>query len=334
MNLSHYINNNGNNTLIVVLGPTAVGKTSFSIDLATKLKTEIISADSRQIYKHMDIGTAKPSLQERQLVKHHLADCLELHEPYSIGTFINDANDILKELFKKNKYVVMTGGSNLYINVFLNGIDEMPIIDLETRKSLNKELKTHGLKKLAQELYEKDPIYYNKVDLNNPRRIIRALEICKSTGLPYSSFRKDIPGIKNPAIDDFFRQTPSTKKNEKVNFESENSTINKKKTYNVLKIGLQKDRNLIYSAINTRVDAMIKQGLVEEAQRLYKYKHLNSLQTIGYKELFDFFDKKINLNDAIELIKRNTRRYAKRQLTWLNKDTDIKWIKTPYDIES
>ncbi len=310
MNLESFLKNPTIPTLIVVLGPTAVGKTSFSIKLATQLKTEIIYADSRQIYKHMNIGTAKPSLQERQLVKHHLVDYLELYEPYSVGIFINDVNDILKDLFKKNKYVVMTGGSNLYINSFLNGIDSMPTIDLKIRKSLNRELKTHGLKKLTQELYEKDPIYYNKVDLNNPRRVIRALEICRSTGLPYYSFRRDL------------------NKNKKLQFPD------KERTFNILKLGLQKDRKLIYSDINKRVDIMIKQGLVEEAQCLHKYKHINHLQTIGYKELFDFFDKKINLNDAIELIKRNTRRYAKRQLTWLNKDVDIKWIKTPYDLES
>ncbi len=279
--------------LVVIVGPTAVGKTSLSIKIAKKLNTEIISADSKQFFKEITIGTAKPSIEELNTIKHHLIDFLDLKENYNAGDFIKDSTIILKELFSKNKYVIMTGGSGLYINSLCNGLDDIPPIDPKIRQNLNNEFLKKGLSDLKKELKIRDPEYYNEVDKDNPRRIIRALEVCRTTNKPYSSYRN----------------------NKKKNNE-----------YEIIKIGLNRDRKELYDKINLRVEQMIDLGLIEEAKKVYKYRNLNSLQTVGYKEIFEYLDKKITLEKAIELIKRNTRRYAKRQMTWFSKDEEIKWF--------
>ncbi|MCP3659784.1 MAG: tRNA (adenosine(37)-N6)-dimethylallyltransferase MiaA [Bacteroidetes bacterium] len=282
--------------LLVIIGPTAVGKTEFCVNLAQKLNTEIISADSRQVYKEISIGTAKPNKEETYKIKHHLIDFLNLNENYSVGDFINDAQNKINKLFESKDYVIMTGGAGLYIDAFCNGLDDMPNIDLNIRKELNEDYKKYGLEPLINELEDADFEYYQQADLNNPRRVIRALEIYRSTKKPYSTFRIEAFNKSND------------------------------KNFKILKIGLNRDREELYNRINQRVDNMFEEGLLEEAKKVYKYKKYNSLQTVGYKEIFDFLDNKITLNEAIELIKRNTRRYAKRQMTWFLKDESIKWL--------
>lgn len=286
--------------LITVIGPTAIGKTKLAIDLATYFKTEIISSDSRQFYKEMSIGTAVPYRHELESIPHHFIQHKSIHQPYNVGDFEKDALKILENLFKKHDYVVMVGGSGLYIDAVVKGLDTFPGVDREIRTNLNSILKQQGIEVLQKQLKELDPEYYNKVDIQNPHRIIRALEICLGTGKAYSSF------------------------------------INKKKfprPFSTIMIGLSAERSILYDKINKRVDNMIENGLEEEARSLYKHKHLNALQTVGYTELFKFFDGIWDLDFAISEIKKNTRRFAKRQLTWFRKNKDIVWVDpfTPID---
>jgi tRNA dimethylallyltransferase len=279
--------------LICVVGPTAIGKTSLAIDLAKAFSTEIISSDSRQFYKEMKIGTAVPSSEELAEVTHHFIQNKSIFNSYSVGDFEKEALLLLDELFLKHKIIVMVGGSGLYVDAVVKGLDVFPEVSPDIREQLNRELETVGIESLQKELKEVDPDYFQKADIHNPHRLIRALEIFRSSGKPFSSF-----------------------------------FINKKKprNFDVLYIGLTADREIIYDRINQRVDIMMANGLLEEAKKLYLNKDLNALQTVGYRELFQHFDGVINKQEALEEIKKNTRRFAKRQGTWFRKNEQIMWF--------
>lgn len=280
-------------TLIIIAGPTAVGKTALGIEIAKHYKTEIISADSRQFFKETTIGTAKPSLEELAIVKHHFIDSHSITQEFSVGHYEKQALEVLQNIFVTHDYAVMVGGSGLYINAIINGFDELPEIDIEVRNTLNQRFNEEGILILQEELKEIDPVYYQTVDLNNPQRVIRALEVYYSSGRTFSSFRT---GIK------------------------------RERAFKVVIIGLNMDRDKLYKRINLRVDIMLKQGLVEEVKALLPFQHLNSLNTVGYSEIFDHLNGNIDLERAVELIKQNSRRYAKRQITWFKKVEGIKWF--------
>lgn len=286
--------------LITISGPTASGKTSLSLKLAEHLNCSIISCDSRQFYKEMSIGTAVPLINELKKIDHYCIQHKSIKETYTIGDFKDEAHKILKKLFKNNDFVIMTGGSGLYMDSVVSGLDDFPKIDPVIREDLNKNFKSNGIIYLQKKLKELDPKYYSIVDLNNHRRIIRALEVCISEKQPYSNF-----------------------------LNKKNNTSNKFKTVN---LSIETNRDDLYKKINSRVDQMIEDGLVEEVNSLYKYKDLNPLNTVGYKEIFDFIDGKSTLIEAIDKIKQNTRRYAKRQLTWLKKRKLI-WVNKNIKIE-
>lgn len=291
-----------NNYLITVIGATAIGKTALSIQLAQHFNTEIISSDSRQFYKEMNIGTAVPSSKELAAANHHFIQNKSIFDHYSVGQFEKDALKILDELFSKNNIVVMVGGSGLYTNAVLEGFDDFPEVDSEIRLKLNKQIEEGKIEFLQNQLKELDTESYQTIEIENPHRLIRALEICIGTGKPYSSFKN-----KDKA----------------------------KRNFIPIKIGLTTDRELMYNRINNRVDLMLEGGLLEEAKKLYPHKQLNALQTVGYRELFDHFDGKCTLEFAIEEIKKNTRRFAKRQVTWNKKDATIHWFdfeKNPSEI--
>lgn len=279
--------------VIVVGGPTAVGKTACSIHLAQHYHTEIISADSRQLYQQLNIGTAKPTTEELAAVPHHFIDILPPEVEYNAGKFERDALQLLEKLFLKHDVVVVAGGSGMYVQALCHGIDEMPAVPAHLRDSLNRRLETEGLQTLVGELIEKDPAYAMEVDRHNPQRIIRALEVCLFSGQPYSSFRKQ--KISN-------------------------------RPFNIIKIGLERPRHELYARIDQRMDAMLAEGLLGEAAGLYPFRRLNALQTVGYKEIFDYLDGVYDQEEAIRLLKRNSRRYAKRQLTWFKKDQAFKWF--------
>lgn len=282
-----------NKFLISIMGPTASGKTNLAIQLAHHFKTEIVSADSRQFYKGLDIGTAKPNAEELASVKHHFIDCLEVGTQYNAGQFEDDALKTLDQIFDKNDFAVMVGGSGLYLNAVLFGIDPFPEIPRETRLKALNFYKENGLQALRDELRSLDPVYFLEVDLDNPRRLMRALEVCYASGKPYSSFRN---------------QGPQPRK------------------FKSIKIAYQWDRELLYERINMRVDDMISNGLIAEAQKFTGFQDSTALDTIGYKEIFQFLDGKLTKEEAIDLVKRNSRRYAKRQTTWFHKDTEIHWF--------
>ena len=280
-------------TLLTIVGPTAIGKTSLAIDLALHFGTEIISCDSRQFFKEMSIGTAVPSAEELAQVKHHFIQHKSIFEPYSVGDFERDAITLLTELFQRNDVVIMVGGSGLYADAVLYGLDDFPEVSTEIRNELNTHYQVQGIAYLQTKLKDLDPIQYERMDIQNPQRMLRALEVCIASGKPYSSF------------------------------------LNKKKIlrdFTNLTIGLTAEREVVYERINRRVELMLEDGLLIEAQRLFPYKELNALQTVGYRELFDFFEGKISLDFAIEEIKKNTRRFAKRQYTWFRKNKDIHWF--------
>lgn len=279
--------------LISIVGPTAVGKTDLAIQLAQSLKTEIVSADSRQFYKEMSIGTAKPSNEELSMVPHHFINSHSIAELYSAGAYGRDAVEKIGELHEAHKTVIAVGGSGLYLKAIWEGFDEMPEIDPEIRDGLNSELHRDGLTALLDELKEKDPDYFDKVDKQNSQRVIRALEVIRSTGQSFSSFRKE-------------------KKNELP--------------YDQLKIGLNMERDVLFDRINGRMDVMINAGLFEEAEKLYDHRNHNALQTVGYSEIFAYMNGEYGMEEAIRLLKRNSRRYAKRQLTWFRKYDDIHWF--------
>ena len=280
-------------TLISICGPTAVGKTAMAIEVAQWLQTEIISNDSRQFYTELKIGTAPPSETELQQVKHHFIHNRSLFEDYSVGDFEREALQKLSSLFQTHDAVVMVGGSGLYERAVTEGLDEFPEVSPEIRENLNQDFAEKGIEYLQNTLQQLDPEYFQQVDIHNYKRIIRALEICIGTGKPYSSFRKN-------------------------NVE--------KRPFEVLKIGLEMDRAMLYDRINHRVDLMMEAGLLEEAQKWHPHKELNALQTVGYREFFDYFEGKISLDFAIEEVKKNSRRFAKRQMTWFRKDATIQWF--------
>lgn len=279
--------------LVVVVGPTAVGKTSLSVQLAKHYNTEIISADSRQFFQEMSIGTAKPSQEEQLGIVHHFINSHSITEEYNAGAFEQDVLALLQRLFQQKDVVILTGGSGLYIRAITDGIDEMPETDLKVREQLNVVLEEQGLQPLLDQLKELDPWYYEQVDKANSQRVIRALEVCLSSEQPYSSFRR----------------------NEK-----------QERPFNVIKIGLNRDRVELYSRIDSRMDIMLEQGLLQEAEALYPYRNHNALQTVGYKEVFDYLEGKYDWQEAVRLLKRNSRRYAKRQLTWFHKHADYTWF--------
>lgn len=281
------------NTLLVLLGPTGVGKTAWSIRIAEKLNCPILSADSRQLYKGMSIGTAAPTPDQLSRVNHYFVGILSPDEYYSASRYEEEAIPLIQKLHKEHPVVIMTGGSMLYIDAVCRGIDEIPTIDEDLRKEIQQLYRKEGLDPIRQQLKLLDPVFYHQVDLKNPKRVIHALEICLMTGKPYSSLRT------NPR---------------------------KKRPFHIVKIGFMRERQQLYRRIDVRVDDMISNGLIEEAQRLYPLRHLNSLNTVGYKELFDFFDGNCDLNTAIDKIKQHSRNYARKQLSWFKRDKEIHWI--------
>ena len=280
-------------TLIVLVGPTGIGKTSTSIRIAQHFNAEIISSDSRQVYKELSIGTAVPTSLELSLAVHHFIQDRSIHDTYNASIFEEEALITLGKIFENHHVAVMAGGSMLYIDALCNGIDDLPSVDKEIRNQLVGQFEQEGIDGLRLQLKKLDPGYYAQVDLKNPKRILHALEICIMTGRPYSSFRT-------------------------------NKT--KKRPFSIIKIALNCDRELLYSRINQRVDNMIADGLIEEAKSVCQFKSLNSLNTVGYKELFAYFDNKISKEEAIELIKKNTRNYARKQLSWFRRDQNITWF--------
>ncbi|WP_290507796.1 tRNA (adenosine(37)-N6)-dimethylallyltransferase MiaA [Algoriphagus sp.] len=281
-------------TLILIVGPTAVGKTELCLNLAKKFNTDIVSCDSRQFYREMEIGTAKPTPQELAEVPHHLINSISIEDPYDVKQFEEDALKILDKLFREKDVVIMTGGSGLFAKVISEGIDEMPEVDPQFRKQLIQEFEEKGITHLQEELKKADPDYYALVDTQNPQRLMRALEIIRGTGKPFSSFRQQ-KKVERP--------------------------------FRVLKIGLNRERDELYRRIDARMDLMIDEGLFEEAEKLFEKRHLNALQTVGYQEIFGYLEGNYDREEAIRLLKRNSRRYAKRQLTWFKKDAEIQWFK-------
>lgn len=279
-------------TLYVIVGPTAIGKTSLSILLANQLKTEIISADSRQFYKEMAIGTAKPTPQELSQASHHFVDFLSIHQDYNAGDFEQDALLKLDNIFKNNDSAILIGGSGMYVKAVCEGLDDLPS-SKELREALNNQLKNEGIETLQKKLLKLDPEHYRRMDIQNPQRLIRALEVCVLAKQPYSQLRKETKA---------------------------------ERPFDIVKIGLRADREILYQRINSRVDKMVESGLFEEVEALYPYRLNNALITVGYREIFEYIDGKISKKEAIELIKRNTRRFAKRQMTWFNKDNEIQWF--------
>ncbi len=281
------------NILIVLPGPTGVGKTDISLEIAGYFNTEIISADSRQFFREMKTGTAVPDDSQLNKIRHHFIQFLSVRDYYSSSIYERDVLSLLPELFAKNRIVVMTGGSAMYIDAVCNSTDDIPDVDQEIREKYTRLANEEGIEFLRAALKLLDPAHYSKVDLRNPKRIIRALEICESTGRPYSSF-----------------------------------LTNKKKErdFVIIKAGMNRPREELYQRINLRTDKMIEDGLEQEARSLYELRHLNALNCVGYKEFFQYFDGSISFEECIRLIKRNTRRYAKRQLTWWSRDKSITWF--------
>lgn len=280
-------------TLVVIVGPTAIGKTALAIQVAQHFKTEIISADSRQFFREMEIGTAKPDAIELNAAKHHFINSHSVNELFSTGDFELQAIKVINDIFVSHDVAIMVGGSGLYVNAVINGLDEMPEIDLQIRSKLNHQFETEGLESIQKQLKELDPEYFEKVDQNNPQRIIRGLEVFLSTGKKLSSML---------------------------------SATKKERPFNIIKIGLNTDRSILYNRINERVDKMLDAGLLKEVESLVEFRKFNALNTVGYSEIFDYLDKKISLEDAISSIKQNTRRFAKRQLTWFRRDEEINWF--------
>jgi len=281
-------------TLVVLVGPTASGKTDIAIELAEKLNTEIISADSRQFYKEIPIGTAAPNSEQLSKVQHHFVGHLSITDNYNVSRFEQDVLQLLEEKFKDNRLMLLVGGSGLYIDAVCKGIDELPDPDEKLRNDLNEMYEKEGIETLRSKLKTLDPEYYEIVDLNNPKRMLRAVEVCIQTGLTYTSLRKNKP---------------------------------KTRDFKIIKIGLEIDRGILNERINKRTEIMFDNGWLDEAKSVYSNRHLNALNTVGYKELFAYFDGKMSFKEAKEKIKTNTRRFAKRQMTWFKKDKEIRWFK-------
>ena len=292
--------NTAKNFLITIVGPTAIGKTALSIVLAKHFKSDILSCDSRQFFKEMKIGTAVPEDFELAAAPHHFIQNKSIFEAYNVGQYERDALKKLNKIFKENPIQVLVGGSGLYVDAVLKGLDEFPKVDASVREQLNRVFNEKGLEQLQNQLKELDLATYNDIAIDNPQRVIRALEVCIGSGTPYSTFKNK----------------PKTPRN-----------------FIPIKIGINAERSLIYDRINKRVDRMMENGLLEEAQAIYEHKHLNALQTVGYRELFSYFDGDFTKEFAISEIKKNTRRFAKRQLTWFKKDPDILWFDAQTPIE-
>ena len=279
--------------LIVLTGPTAVGKTAVSLDIAKHFGIPVINADSRQIFKELRIGTARPTEEEMQEVKHYFVGTLGIEDYYSASLYEQQVLELLEKEFQSHDYALLSGGSMMYIDAVCDGIDDIPTIDDHTRETMKRRLKDEGLEALVEELKRLDPEYYKIVDRQNPRRVVHALEICVMTGQTYTSFRK---------------------------------RSKKERPFRIIKIGLDRPREDLYNRINARVDQMMSDGLLDEVKQLYPKKELNALNTVGYKELFDYLDGRWPLEEAVERIKGNTRRYARKQLTWYKKDEQIRWF--------
>ncbi len=286
-------------TLIVIVGPTGVGKTSLCLDIAERLDTYIINADSRQIFKEIPIGTAAPTKEEQKRAKHFFVGKLHINDYYNASMFENEVIGLLDDLFLNKDYIIMSGGSMMYVDAVCNGIDDIPSVDDNIRRQVKSVYETEGLDTIKSKLEELDPEYFSVVDKNNPKRLIHALEICLSTGKTYTSFR---------------------------------TYTKKERPFRIIKIGLNREREELYSRIDKRVDEMIAGGLIEEAWRMYPHRMLNSLNTVGYKELFDYFDGKCTLDEAVFKIKSNTHKYCRKQLTWFKRDKDMRWF-APDNVE-
>ena len=290
-----------NNFLITIVGPTAIGKTALSIQLANHFKSAIISCDSRQFYKEMTIGTAVPDADELAAAKHHFIQNRSIFEDYNVGSFERDTLAKLDDLFKENPIQIMVGGSGLYVDAVLKGLDYFPEVDPKIREDLTLKLEKEGVAVLQEQLKELDPETYNVIELQNPKRVMRALEVCIGSGIPYSTFKNKPKAPRN---------------------------------FTSIKIGLDADREIIYNRINMRVDIMMENGLLEEAKALYQHKNLNALQTVGYRELFSYFGGDFTKEFAISEIKKNTRRFAKRQGTWFKRDENTLWFDYQTDINT
>ncbi len=281
------------NSLVVLLGPTGVGKTELSLRLAEHLGSPIISSDSRQLYKDLPIGTAAPTTEQLARVRHYMVGTLSLEDYYSASQFEEDSITLLASLHKETPAVVMTGGSMMYIDAVCKGIDDIPTVTPEVRSAVGEKFRREGLDAILRELKEADPVHYCEVDRMNHKRVVHAVEICRMTGKPYSSFR---------------------------------TNSRKTRPFGIIKIGLTRDREELYTRINSRVDSMMASGLLDEARRVYPFRHLNSLNTVGYKELFRYLDGEWTLDLAVEKIKRNTRVYARKQMSWFRRDEEIRWF--------
>ena len=280
-------------TLIVITGPTAVGKTDLCLDIAKELGIPIINADSRQIYRELKIGTAAPTEEQLRQVRHYFVGILGLNDYYSASIYEEQVIQLLPRLFQSSDYALLTGGSMMYIDAVCNGIDDIPTVDDETRNTLKQRLATEGLEALCEQLHQLDPEHWEIVDKKNPRRVVHALEICLMTGRTYTSFR---------------------------------TNARKERPFRIVKIGLNRERDVIYDRINRRVDSMMQAGLLDEARSLYHLRHLNALNTVGYKEMFAHLDGTWSLDEAVERLKGNTRRYARKQLTWFKRDPQMHWF--------
>ena len=285
-------------TLIVIVGPTGSGKTSLSIDIARHYSAPIISTDSRQVYRGMPIGTAQPTKEELAAAEHHFIADRSIEDDFNCGRYEQEALERLKELFAKHDYVVAVGGSGLYIQALCEGLDTLPEADDKLRTELKQRLESEGIESLVKQLKELDPVYILEADVHNPQRVVRALEVCLVSGRPYSELRRG---------------------------------ATQQRDFNIIKIGTDVPRDILYERINRRVDIMLEEGLLDEVRALLPYRHLNSLQTVGYREFFDYFDGKCSLEESVELVKRNSRRYAKRQMTWFRRDVSIAWF-APSDL--
>lgn len=288
------------NTLIILLGPTGVGKTELSLRVAESFRSPIISSDSRQLYKEIPIGTAAPTAEQMARVRHYMVGTLSLADYYSASQFETDVLALLERLYETTPTVVMSGGSMMYIDAVCKGIDDIPTVTPEIRETIYRQFEEEGLAPILAELKEKDPVHYAEVDRNNYKRVIHAVEICRMTGKPYSFFR---------------------------------TNTRKERPFRVIKVGLNRERAELYDRVNRRVDQMMADGLLEEARRVYPFRHLNSLNTVGYKELFKYLDGEWSLEMAVEKIKRNSRVYARKQMTWFKRDAEITWFH-PDEVES
>jgi tRNA dimethylallyltransferase len=284
---------NNQKTLIIIAGPTAVGKTDLCVELAKKLNTEVLSADSRQFYRELNIGTAKPTVEEMKGIPHHFVNSHSISEYFSVGDFERDCLKKLETIFEKKAVAILTGGSGMFIKAITDGLDDMPDADLELRETLMQKLKAEGLEPLQKQLLFLDPAYYQQVDIQNSQRVVRALEVCISSGMPYTSFRGQAK-IERP--------------------------------FNTVKICLNRERDLLYKRIDKRMDQMLADGLIDEAKYLLPFREHYALQTVGYKEVFEYLDGNYDYDEMVRLLKRNSRRYAKRQITWFKNQDDFVWF--------